>query len=166
VRLGHRGGRAMSRRVPFQPGQKLGTSPWLTVTQALIDQFGAATLDPDPLHIDPSWARAHSPYGGTIAFGFWTMSVLTHLFHATLGSDRDHDPAATGYPLNYGFDRLRLLAPVPVGGRIRAHFTCLEVRGGDGKPDVAKVGVEIEIEGTDKPALAGEWLFAWMGPTG
>ena len=67
------------------PGAEVGVSPWLTVSQTMIDTFGHATLDPDPMHVDPDWAAANSPYRGTIAFGFLTISLLTHLLHGSMG---------------------------------------------------------------------------------
>lgn len=66
-------------------GARFENDQWLTITQGLIDGFGKYTLDLDPFHIDSAWAKKHSPYGGTIAFGFMTMSLLTHLLHIAQG---------------------------------------------------------------------------------
>ena len=99
-----------------------GVSGWLSITQAMIDQFGALTLDSDPLHIDPAWARQHSPFGGTVAFGFLTISLLTHMVYSALSSDPLRKGTDWVY-VNYGFNRLRLVAPVPSGSRIRGHFS-------------------------------------------
>ncbi|MFO0511638.1 MAG: MaoC/PaaZ C-terminal domain-containing protein, partial [Gammaproteobacteria bacterium] len=63
----------------FQPGVDLGTSDWIQITQEMVDKFGEATLDDDPMHVDPDWARRHSPFGKTVAFGFLTISLLTHV---------------------------------------------------------------------------------------
>jgi acyl dehydratase len=65
-------------------GDVVGTSEWVTVDQRLLDQFGSATLDDDPMHLDPEWARETGPFGTTVAFGFWTMSLLTHLLHSAM----------------------------------------------------------------------------------
>src|SRR5689334_1995300 len=102
----------------FVPGEDLGRSSWIDVTQQLVSSFGKSTLDADPMHIDPDWAREHTPYGGTIAFGFFTVSLLTHMLHDTLGTSPAREPADQGYFMNYGFDHLRLVSPVPVGSRV------------------------------------------------
>lgn len=147
----------------LQVGQDLGVSAWVPVDQQMIDRFGAATLDPDPMHVDPLWARQQGPFGHTIAFGFLTMSLLTHLLHSALNTDSARDPSNEGYYLNYGFDRLRLIATVPVGSRIRGRFKVLDVRDSDGRI-IVKFGVEVEIEGGNQPALVGEWLGIWIPP--
>lgn len=143
-------------------GQPIGTSDWVTIDQAMIDRFAAATLDPDPMHVDPAWCRANSPFQTTIAFGFLTMSLLTHLSHQALGWVSTTGAYDGGYALNYGFDRLRLVEPVPVGSRVRAHFTLLafdQVRPGEVR---SKYGVTVEIEGRQRPALVAEWLGMWV----
>ena len=68
----------------FEPGDVVGVSSWVHIDQAMISGFGKVTLDPDPMHIDPDWATKNAPYGGTIAFGFLTMSLLTHMMHDTI----------------------------------------------------------------------------------
>ena len=143
-------------------GQSIGTSPWLLIDQARIDAFARATDDPDPMHVDPAWCQAHSPFKTTIAFGFLTMSMLTSFSHQALGWLSSTTADDGGYALNYGFDRVRLIEPVPVGSRIRAHFTLLEwneVRPGEVR---SKYGVSIEIDGKERPALVGEWLGLWV----
>lgn len=143
-------------------GAEIGVSEWLTIDQDMINGFGAITLDSDPLHDDPEWAAANSPYRSTIAFGFQTIGLLTHLMRSALGSSRSIAASAQGYPLNYGFDRLRLVAPVPVNSRIRGRFT-LNDRSIDGKGrTVQRIGVLVEIENHDRPALIAEWLSVWV----
>jgi acyl dehydratase len=139
-----------------QGGQQIAVSNWLTIDQERITTFGLNTNDPDRLHIDPAYAAANGPHGKTISFGFLTMSLLTHFFHDAVISDR------SGYALNYGFDRMRLPNTVVVGARLRGLFTLLgnEPRGDD--RELRRYGVTIEIEGEDKPALAGEWLVMWV----
>lgn len=147
-------------------GQPIGTSNWITVDQPMIDRFAVATLDPDPMHIDPAWSAANSPFVSTIAFGFLTTSLLTHMSHQAIGWVNTTGADDGGYALNYGFDRLRLIAPVPVNSRIRAHFTLLkwnEVRPGEVK---VTYGVSVEIEGSDRPALVAEWLGLWVSGQG
>src|SRR3990170_465021 len=106
-------------------GQEIGVSPWLTIDQPMIDAFARATRDEDPMHVDPAWCAQYSPFKSTIAFGFLTMSLLTHLSHQALGWLHEDRPEGGGYGLNYGIDRMRLLNPVPVNSRIRARFTLL-----------------------------------------
>ncbi|MGE0440050.1 MAG: MaoC family dehydratase [Gemmatimonadales bacterium] len=147
-------------------GQELGVSPWIEIDQARIDAFAQATLDPDPMHVDPAWCRDNSPFGTTIAFGFLTISLLTHLSHLALGWLNSTTADTGGYALNYGFDRVRLIEPVPVGSRVRARFTLLEhaeTRPGEAR---SKYGVTVEIEGRSRPALVAEWLGLWVTGTG
>ena len=139
-----------------QGGHEMAVSNWLTIDQERITTFGLNTNDPDRLHIDPDYAATHGPHGKTISFGFLTMSLLTHFFHDAIISDR------SGYALNYGFDRMRLPNTVLVGARLRGVFSLLgkEARGED--RELRRYGVTIEIEGEEKPALAGEWLVMWV----
>lgn len=146
------------------PGAEVGISPWLTVSQAMIDTFARATLDPDPMHIDPEWAAANSPFEGTIAFGFLTMSLLTHLMHGAMGIQGAHDPRRCGYYLNYGFDRLRLVAPIRTGRRVRGCFTLLGRRTDEHRRLITTFECKVEIEGEPRPALVAEWLTVWVPP--
>ncbi len=148
----------------MQPGTVVGTSGWLTVDQPLIDRFGAATLDPDPMHIDPEWAKANGPFGGTIAFGFLTVSLLTHLLHDAMGTSPDRDAHRHGYYLNYGFDRMRLVAPVRVGSRVRGVFKLAKRIRDERDRLVSTFDCVIEIEGEDRPALIAQWLTVWVPP--
>lgn len=149
--------------VAAEAGQDLGRSDWLLVTQEMVNRFGEATLDLDPMHVDADWAKA-GPFGQTIAFGFLTMSLLTHLLHQTLGSSSERYDPSLGYYLNYGFDRLRLVAPVPVGSRIRGCFKVAEVRHDERDRKVVKFAVRVEIEGGERLALIGDWLTIWVPP--
>jgi len=152
--------------VHLQPGTEIGVSPWVTVSQAMIDGFGAVTLDPDPMHIDPQWAKENGLFGGTIAFGFLTISLLTHLLHGALGTDPNRDPKEAGYYLNYGFDRLRLVSPVRAGRRIRGRFGLLDRKRDERQRLVSTFECTIEIEGEDRPALFAHWLTVWVPPGG
>ena len=146
----------------LRQGQDLGPSDWVHVTQDMISLFGAATLDLDPMHVDPEWARNASPYGGTIAFGFLTMSLLTPLIHAVLQSRSIKISTQAGHFLNYGFDRLRLVAPVKANQRIRGHFCVLKADTDGANRLLLTFGCEIEIEGGSRPALVAEWLAIWI----
>lgn len=147
-------------------GEKIGTSDWILMTQNMSDQFGNVTLDLDPMHVDPEWSSQHSPYHGTVAFGFQTISMLTSLLHNVIPYDKFGNVSTGGYPLNYGFDRLRLTGPVPVGSRIRGHFTLKDMRGHGAGEVINTVYVEVEVEGVEKPALVAEWLFIWITEEG
>lgn len=146
------------------PGAEVGVSPWLTVSQTMIDTFARATLDPDPMHVDPEWAAANSPFRGTIAFGFLTLSLLTHLMHGAMGIQGAHDPRRSGYYLNYGFDRVRLVAPIRTGSRVRGCFTLLGRRTDEQRRLITTFECKVEIEGEARPALFAEWLTVWVPP--
>lgn len=146
---------------PVDQVQEL-VSDWVEVTQTMIDDFGRATLDSDPFHNDPEWAKDNTPYRGTIAFGFLTVSLLTHLAaNAIEGAGGNFKPAG-GYFLNYGFDRMRLVAPVPTGSRVRGRF----VKGPEHTDEAGRVrrsmDAVIEIEGSERPALVATWLSVWV----
>jgi acyl dehydratase len=149
-----------------QLGAEVGISPWLTVSQTMIDDFAAVTLDPDPMHIEPDWARSNAPFGGTIAFGFLTLSLLTHLLRAALGAHLERDPRRGGYYLNYGFNRVRLIAPVRTGKRIRGRFQLLERRHDERQRLLTTFNCTVEIEVENRPALSAEWLTVWVAPEG
>lgn len=134
-------------------GQPFGTSRWIDVPQQRITEFGHLTEDPDPMHIDPAWAAANSPFGEPIAFGFLTVSLMTRMINDVLA--RPSDEVST---LNYGFDRLRLLSPVRAGRRIRGHFVLKSLELRSPTQFRAVFAVTVEIEGEAKPALVADWL--------
>ena len=137
-------------------------SDWLVVTQEMIDVFGGCTLDTDPFHNDPAWAAANSPYGGTIAFGFLTMGLLTHLINDAYVKAGEPSKPDGGYYLNYGFDRLRLVEPVLADARIRGRFgptTAWEDQAGRTR---RAIDVVVDIEGVERPALVARWLSVWV----
>lgn len=142
---------------PEQMADRVGTetvSDWVEVTQTMIDQFADATGDHQFIHIDPVRA-ARTPFGGTVAHGFLTLSLLSKLAGDVAG--RPTIGGAT-MSVNYGMDRLRFLSPVPAGSRVRAHFKLLtfeQKRPGQYQQSNA---VTVEIEGHDKPALIAEWI--------
>jgi acyl dehydratase len=131
-------------------GQEVAVSPWLEVTQERIDTFAKAVDDFQWIHVDPARA-AKSPFGGTIAHGFLTLSLLSRLSELTFSfSDRRMG-------INYGLNRVRFTAPVPAGARVRARFTLAKLEKLDGGVQVTWNTV-IEREGADKPALIAEWI--------
>lgn len=133
-------------------GQTLGLSRWIALEQPRIDAFAEITEDRQFIHLDPVRAAAETPFGGTIAHGFLTLSMLPTLGYEALPPV----DGATG-SLNYGFDRLRFLSPVRAGSRVRARF---DLARADPTPDhlTLHMDVTVEIEGSDKPALAARWI--------
>ena len=137
-------------------GQEL-VSEWREIAQERIDQFAEATDDPQWIHVDPARAE-QGPFGTTIAHGFLTLSLVVPLFEEAL-------PPLDGYGLtvNYGLNRVRFTAPVPVGSRIRGRFRIEavdEVAGGE----QATVAATVELEGSERPACVAEALFRFLRP--
>ena len=134
-------------------GEELGVSRWFEVSQAQIDAFAELTDDHQFIHVDPARAAAETPFGGTIAHGFLTLSMLSAMAY-------DAQPELEGADMgvNYGFDRIRFLSPVPAGARLRARFILAEakpLRNGE----VSLVWeVVMEREGGERPVLAARWL--------
>jgi acyl dehydratase len=133
-------------------GERLGVSDWFLVDQERVNRFADVTLDHQFIHVDAERAKA-TPFGGTIAHGFLTLSLLVPLC-------LDFIPVLANRKLvvNYGFDKVRFVAPVRVGKRVRAQSTLAEVT--ERKPGnmLMKIDVTVEIENEDKPALVAEWL--------
>ena len=129
---------------------------WFTVTQDQINQFADCTHDQQFIHVNPEKAKK-TPFGATIAHGFLTLSMLSHFAG-------DYSVIINGFymGINYGFDKVRFIAPVKVNSRIRAHAKVLEIT--EKKPGQyqLKTEVTVEIEGEDKPALTAEWLSLQM----
>lgn len=133
-------------------GEPIGTSDWLTIDQARVDLFADATGDHQWIHVDVERAKA-GPFGGTIAHGFLTLSLLP-AFSATA-----FHVSETKSGLNYGLDKVRFVAPVKVGTRVRGHFRLLawEAIGKGGAQ--LKVEMTVECEGSDKPACVAESII-------
>jgi len=133
-------------------GQMVGTSGWIEVTQDRISEFADATEDHQFIHVDPV-AAAAAGFGGTVAHGFLSLSLLSRM-----AADAMLVPDTTRMALNYGLDRVRFLAPVKAGKRVRGHFT---LDGVDEKAPgqlLIRQTVTVEIEGEEKPALTAQWL--------
>lgn len=130
-------------------GTELGTSEWLVITQERVDQFAAATGDHQWIHVNPQRA-ALGPFGGTIAHGWLTVSLLPVLVQQIF-------KVAAKMGVNYGLNRLRFPSPVPVGSLIRAHTRLLDAVDLGGAVQLT-VETTIEIQGSDKPALVAETL--------
>lgn len=131
-------------------GRELGPSPWLEVGQERILAFARATEDLQWIHVDAARARA-SPFGGTIAHGFLTLSLLPWMIEQVAAVPGGR------MTVNYGLDRVRFTAPVPSGSRVRGRFTVARVEPVEGGAQVAW-SVVVEREGAEKPCLVAEWL--------
>lgn len=132
-------------------GRRAGESNWFTVTQHLVDAFAEVTNDHQWIHVDPERARVESPLGTTIAHGFLTLALLPSLIAECVSF-----PTAR-LSLNYGFEKIRFVAPVPVGAQIRGAFTIEDVRPIDGGAQTTW-RVDVEIRDAPKPALSALWL--------
>lgn len=141
----------MSHPIP-SPGAPPLVSRWLDVTQPLVDLFADAISDHQFIHVDPERAARESAFGGTIAHGFLVLSLLSRL-----GAEVMELPGPDEVGINYGFDKVRFLMPVPVGQRIRGVFrvAAQEPKGGG---ILNRFDVTVELEHAAKPALAAEWL--------
>jgi len=131
---------------------KLGASDWLTVDQKMINEFADCTLDHQFIHIDAE-AAAKTPFGGTIAHGFLTLSLLVKLCE-----DIAVHPEGVAMGVNYGLNKVRFLAPVRAGKRIRAHVELVSVEQKDSNRFLSTQAITVEIEGEETPALVAEWL--------
>jgi len=133
-------------------GSEIGVSPWIEISQADIDTFADVTGDRQFIHVDPA-AAAQTPFGGTVAHGFLTLSLLSQMAgHVSLR------PEGLKMAVNYGFDRVRFMAPVRAGKRVRGRFTL--ARAEEKRPGQWQFvhNVTVEIEGEDKPALTADWI--------
>ena len=139
------------RSLESRVGQEVGVSPWIEVTQERIDGFAKAIGDFQWIHVDRERAKA-SPFGGTIAHGFLTLSLLSHLSEMTFS----YEERRMG--INYGLNRVRFTAPVPAGARVRARFTLAKYEPLEGNGVQLTWNTLVELEGNDKPALVAEWL--------
>ncbi len=137
-------------------GTEIGVTDWFEVDQQRVNDFADATLDHQFIHVDPE-AAAATPFGGTIAHGFLTLSLLPFLLETASLEIKD-----MLYMLNYGTDKVRFINPVPVGSRIRARNV---LSGADEKRPgqwLLKQTVTVEIEGVDKPAMVAEFLLLYF----
>ncbi|MET2826379.1 MaoC family dehydratase [Mesorhizobium shangrilense] len=134
-------------------GQELGVSDWTTVDQNRINQFAECTGDHQWIHVDPERARRQSPFRTTIAHGYLTLSII-----GALALGMGIVPENTQAAFNYGFDKVRFLAPVKVGARIRLRATLISMEAMGPGQYLMKAANTIEIEGESKPALTAETL--------
>lgn len=137
-------------------GKELEPSGWLEITQERINQFADATNDHQFIHTDPVKAR-QTPFGSTIAHGYMTLSLLSYLLAQNTVS-----PAGTAMALNYGSDKVRYLAPVKAGQRVRARQKIMEIAEKRPGQWLCKIAVTVEIDGETTPALIAEILTMYI----
>jgi acyl dehydratase len=133
-------------------GQEVGVSKWFEISQARIDAFADCTEDHQFIHVDPEAAKA-TPFGGTIAHGFLTLSLASAMSYDAVAP---LDGVVMG--VNYGFDKLRFLSPVKAGKRVRGRFVLAEAKLRKPKELQSRTNVTVEIEGEEKPALVADWI--------
>lgn len=137
-------------------GSEIGVSEWFLIDQRCIDDFAAVMQDHQFIHTDPDRA-CETPFGGTIAHGFLTLSLLSAMVHSGLpGVER------AKADLNYGFNKVRFLNPVRSGRRVRARFMLSSFSPREEGKWLMELGVVIDIEGAEKPALIAEWLTMFV----
>ncbi|MEL6449851.1 MAG: MaoC family dehydratase [Pseudomonadota bacterium] len=141
------------RQLQAQVGQEVGVSRWITVDQPMIDQFAATTQDDQWIHTDPARAARDTPFGGTIAHGFLTLSLASRFAYDCF----DLLPGQV-MGINYGFDRIRFLAPVPAGSRLRGRFVLSDATQRSAREVMRRMALTIEMDGHDTPALVADWL--------
>jgi len=135
-------------------GREIGTSDWLVVSQERIQIFADATGDHQWIHVDPDRAKAETPFGGTIAHGFLTLSLLSALMQNALSI------GGVRLAINYGLNRVRFVSPVPAGAQIRARIALAGVGGVEGGVQ-ATWTITVEREHQEKPCLVAEWLVRY-----
>lgn len=133
-------------------GSSVGVSDWIEVSQERITAFAETTEDRQFIHVD-SAAAAQTPFGGTVAHGFLSLSLLSRM-----AADVMQVPDTTRMAVNYGLDRVRFIAPVRAGKRVRGHFTLDAADEKSPGQLLLKHTVTVEIEGEERPALTAQWL--------
>jgi len=133
-------------------GREIGASGWHQIDQRAIDEFAELTLDRQFIHVDPVRASA-TAVGGTVAHGFLTLALLSYFAHQVVPP-----VAGTVVSVNYGIERLRFLAPVRAGARVRGRFALKDLRERRPGEWLLTLDVRVEIEGGERPALIAEWL--------
>ena len=144
--------------VPQFVGRELGTSEWIVVDQGRIDAFAACTGDRQWIHVDAERARRESPFGGPIAHGYLSLSLVAAMVMELGVIPPD---AATG--LNYGLDKVRFIAPIKAGARVRLRANLIAAEPQSGGRALLKLSCTLEIEGETKPALVAELLCLLIG---
>jgi acyl dehydratase len=136
-------------------GKEIAASDWVVITQDRINRFAEATEDRQWIHVDPEGAKRESPYGATIAHGFLTLSLITHLMQQAI-----HIRGGIRWAINYGLNRVRFPSAVREGSRIRGRFSLVSVK------EVAEAyeavfACTVECERSDKPCCVAEWILRY-----
>ena len=134
-------------------GQKVGVSEWFEVDQTMIDQFAHLTQDHFFIHVDPERAVKETPLNSTIAHGFLSVSMLSAMSYTCVPGIRD-----AHFGLNYGFNRMRFVSPVPVNSRIRGHFSLKAIDKKETGEITIIYDVFVELENQEKPVVVAEWI--------
>ncbi|MBR0847365.1 MaoC family dehydratase [Bradyrhizobium diazoefficiens] len=134
-------------------GKEIGVSSWHLIDQPRIDTYADVIEDHQFIHVDPERARKETAFGGTIAHGFLTMSLLSIMSYEVMPVI-----AGTAMGVNYGFDKLRFISPVRSGKLVRGRFVLAEAKLRKPNELQSRTNVTVEIEGEDKPALVADWL--------
>ncbi|MEM9198270.1 MAG: MaoC family dehydratase [Pseudomonadota bacterium] len=139
-------------------GAEVGLSRWFELDQSRIDRFAEVSEDTYFIHTDPERAKAEAPFGGTIAHGFLTLSLLSAMSYDAL-------PEVVGkrMQVNYGFDRIRFVAPVPAGSAVRGRFLLSKCERTGPEEATLTYSVTVEIEDSERPALAASWIARIWG---
>jgi acyl dehydratase len=148
---------ALNQRV----GQELGTSDWVTIDQPRIDSFAACTGDHQWIHVDAERAKRESPFRGPVAHGYLTLAMV-----APLAMQIGVIPTDAAAGLNYGIDKVRFLAPVPAGARVRLRVVLAGLEPREGGQVIMKTQNTLEVEGSEKPALVAETLSLLLPAAG
>lgn len=139
--------------MPGMIGQELGVSSWITVDQEMINQFAETTHDRQWIHIDVERAKRESPFRAPVAHGYLTLSLI-----AAMSYDIGAVPEGTAAAFNYGLDKVRFLAPVKAGSKVRMRSTLVSFEGKGPGQFLMKSSNVVEIDGEDRPALIAETL--------
>jgi acyl dehydratase len=144
---------ASLEEIQSKVGTEIGVSDWILVDQDRIDRFADVTEDRQFIHVDPVRAAAETPFGGTVAHGFLSLSLLSRM-----GMDAFLEPPGVKMGVNYGFERVRFMSPVKAGKRVRGRFKLASAT--ERRPGQWRFvhEVTVEIEGETKPALTVEWI--------
>jgi acyl dehydratase len=134
-------------------GTEIGLSDWITVSQKMIDDFSDVTGDRQFIHNNPDRAADETPFGGAIAHGFLTLSLITQMYKDTTPIIIDHEVV-----INYGLNRIRFLSPVLSGARIRGRITLAKVEPRGDTQILTENKIVVEIENAEKPAMLGTWV--------
>lgn len=134
-------------------GEDLAVSDWIEMTQTRIDQFAAVTGDHQWIHVDPSRAAAESPFGGTVAHGFLTLSLVSVMARSAM-------TWRARLAINYGVNRVRFIAPVPAGARVRGRFAARSIEDVKGALKVTWT-ITIERDGAERPCCLAEWIVMY-----